>query len=299
MELPKYHETFIPILSVLSKHWELHYSNLNQLVLENFYSNLPQDLLNLQTQSETNLLFDRIGRWKSYLKQWGFVDYPQRGMVKITEKGEKVFKKWVFTLQNLKNDPDFIKYREESKQKSSEKEERPFENSSSSENLSPQDMIDLGIWTIETQIKGELLWKLKSMNPYHFEKVILILLRKMGYWGFFWTPKSWDGGIDWIIHEDKLGLDKIYIQAKRFTENKVREIDIRNFIGAMSWDTNKGIFVTTSIFDDHAIDKAKTAHHKIILIDGEKLVNLMYQYWVGVQVRDVYEIGRASCRGRV
>ena len=85
-------------------------------------------------------------------------------------------------------------------------------------------------------------------------------------------------------------MDKIYIQAKRYVENKVREKDIRNFIGAMSGDTNKGVFVTTSEFDNGAYQKAKDAHHKIILIDGNKLVQLMHQYNVGVQIKVTYEI---------
>ena len=104
------------------------------------------------------------------------------------------------------------------------------------------------------------------------------------------TAKSGDGGIDGIINEDKLGLAKIYIQAKRYNENKVREKEIRNFIGAMSGDTSKGVFVTTSSFDDSAIKKAQEAHHSIILIDGRKLVNLMHEYSVGLQVRNKYEV---------
>ncbi len=131
---------------------------------------------------------------------------------------------------------------------------------------------------------------MKDIDPYYFEKVILILLKKMGYGDFVETAKSGDGGIDGIINEDKLGLEKIYIQAKRYNENKVREKEIRNFIGAMSGDTTKGIFVTTSTFDDSAIKKAREAHHKIILIDGNKLVDLMHQYGVGVQVSNVYEV---------
>lgn len=87
-----------------------------------------------------------------------------------------------------------------------------------------------------------------------------------------------------------MGLDKIYIQAKRYGENKVREKEIRNFIGAMSGDTQKGVFVTTSSFDSGAIKKANDAHHTIILIDGLKLVDLMHQYNVGVQIKATYEI---------
>lgn len=151
-------------------------------------------------------------------------------------------------------------------------------------------MIDKGFSQIEIEVKNDLLEILKGIDPYYFEKVILILLKKMGYGEFVETSKSGDGGIDGIINEDKLGLDKIYIQAKRFNENKVREKDIRNFIGAMSGDTNKGVFVTTSLFDPGAVEKAKNAHHKIILIDGNKLVDLMHEFNVGVQIKTTYDI---------
>src|SRR5690606_2961680 len=112
----------------------------------------------------------------------------------------------------------------------------------------------------------------------------------MGYCDFVETSKSGDCGIDGIINEDKLGLEKIYTQAKRYGENKVREKDIRNFIGAMSGDTQKGVFVTTSSFDSGAIKKASDAHHTIILIDGIKLVDLMHQYNVGLQIKATYEV---------
>jgi len=112
----------------------------------------------------------------------------------------------------------------------------------------------------------------------------------MWYGDFVETSKSWDGGIDGIINEDKLWLEKIYIQAKRYADAKVREPEIRNFIGAMSGDTRKWVFVTTSSFDESAKQKAHDASHTIILIDGRRLVDLMYQYGVGVQVRQVYEI---------
>ncbi len=155
---------------------------------------------------------------------------------------------------------------------------------------SPQDLIDSGIEKIEVNVKNHLLQRLKDFDPYAFEKVVLVLLNKMGYGEFIETPKSRDGGIDGIINEDQLGLEKIYIQAKRFAKDKVREPDIRNFIGAMSGDTTRGIFVTTTGFDENAKRKAKEAHHKIILIDGIKLVDLMYKFGVGVQIKDSYEI---------
>ncbi len=92
------------------------------------------------------------------------------------------------------------------------------------------------------------------------------------------------------INQDQLGLEKMYLQAKRYGDIKVREKDIRNFIGAMSGDTSKGVFVTTSSFDDSAIRKALSAHHVISLIDGQRLVQLMFDHSIGIQVRETYEI---------
>jgi len=187
------------------------------------------------------------------------------------------------TLKQVESSDNYLEFYNE---ENSKKESTP----SIIENASPQDLIDEGFNQIDIQVKDELLEKLKEIDPFYFEKVILILLKKMGYGDFVETAKTGDGGIDGIINEDKLGLDKIYIQAKRYGENKVREKDIRNFIGAMSGDTQKGVFVTTSSFDDGATKKAHDAHHKIILIDGLKLVDLMHQYNVGIQVKAVYEV---------
>jgi restriction system protein len=285
MELPKYHETFIPILEILNGEESIHHRDLSNRVKEKYYSNLPIELLELKTSSGANVLIDRIGWGKSYLKQGKFVIYPKRGEVQITQKGKETLKGGNFTLQDLKKDIDFLEYRKLSKlKKENEVEEVNVENAS------PQDLIDSGFTTIKSEVKAELLEKLKGIDPYYFEKVILILLEKMGYGDFIETTKSNDGGIDGVINEDKLGLDKIYIQAKRYGENKVREKEIRNFIGAMSGDTKKGVFVTTSDFDIKAVKKADDAHHSIILINGTKLVDLMHQFNVGIQIKTVYEV---------
>ncbi len=287
MELPKYHETFIPILKILSSVETLKSRELASKVCEIYYSDLPQDLLNQKTSSGANVLLDRILWGKSYLKMAKFVSYPKRGLVQITEKGRRKLDSGNLPLEELQNDKDFINHRESVK---GEKENIIEIDSVNVENASPQELIDSGFSAIETEVKTNLLERLKEIDPYYFEKVILILLKKMGYGDFVETSKSGDGGIDGIINEDKLGLEKIYTQAKRYNENKVREKDIRNFIGAMSGDTRKGVFITTSTFDDFAIKKAREAHHSIILIDGAKLVDLMLQYKVGVQVKMIYEV---------
>jgi restriction system protein len=287
MELPKYHETFIPVLEVLNSVESLKSRELASKVRDVYYSDLPQNLLEQKTSSGANVLLDRILWGKSYLKMAKFVSYPKRGLVQITEKGKAKLSTGSLSLQDLQNDPDFINHRESVK---SEKEKEVEIDAVSVENASPQDLIDSGFSSIETEVKTNLLERLKEIDPYYFEKVILILLKKMGYGDFVETSKSGDGGIDGIINEDKLGLEKIYTQAKRYNENKVREKDIRNFIGAMSGDTRKGVFITTSTFDDSAIKKAREAHHSIILIDGAKLVDLMHSNNVGVQVKTVYEV---------
>lgn len=281
MALPKFHETFNPILDILSDGQVRNHRDLLSSVVSKYYSNLPEELRNRTTKSGENLLLNRIAWGKSYLKKGGFIFYPKRGQVQITDKGIK--QTGDLTLKEVESGSDFTDfYKDES--------EKTVELGRDVRSASPQDLIDQGFNEIENQIKGELLEKLKTLHPYYFEKVILILLKKMGYGDFIETTKSNDGGIDGIINQDQLGLDKIYIQAKRYGENKVREKDIRNFIGAMSGDTSKGVFVTTSQFDTGAIKKANDAHHKIILLDGIKLVDLMHQFNVGVQTKNIYEI---------
>ena len=281
-DLPKFHETFNPILDILSTGEIVHHRELLKRVVEKYYSGLPKELLEQKTKSGEILILNRIAWGKSYLKKGGYIIYPERGMVQITDKGKKSIS-GNLQLNNIEGETNFLDFYTEEKTKSTTTNAEII-------NSSPQDLIDKGFSEIEAQVKNELLERLKNIDPYYFEKVILKLLKKMGYGDFIETAKSGDGGIDGIINEDKLGLDKIYIQAKRYGENKVREKDIRNFIGAMSGDTNKGVFVTTSNFDKGAYQKAHDAHHTIILIDGNKLVDLMHQYNVGIQIKATYEV---------
>ncbi|WBX70238.1 restriction endonuclease [Tenacibaculum retecalamus] len=281
-EIPKFHETFMPILKTLLNEETIHHREMSKEIIEKFYSHLTDEQLEKKTKSGDTLILNRIAWGKSYLKKGGFIEFPKRGMVKITDKGKNSVNKSL-SLKDVENSSNFLDFYTE---------EHPTKDTTPQkiENASPQDLIDEGFLQIETEVKEELLDKLKSMDPFYFEKVILILLKKMGYGDFIETAKTGDGSIDGIINEDKLGLDKIYIQAKRYGENKVREKDIRNFIGAMSGDTKKGVFVTTSTFDKGAEKKANDAHHTIILINGDKLVNLMHEFSVGLQLKSIYEV---------
>ncbi len=281
--MPKYHETFLPILQVLSDGKLWHYNDLRKRVRDQFYSDLPEELLTRMTKSGDPLLLNRIGWAKAYLKQGEFVSQPERAMVQITEKGRKALAAGRLSITELLHDEDFLKNRHSRKAESSAVAEAEDGNDS------PEDLIDTGITSLENQVKDDLLEKLRAVDPYFFERIVGQLFSKMGYGDFTVTAKSGDGGIDGIINQDSLGFEKIFIQAKRYAQdNKVREPLIREFIGAMSRGTKKGIFVTTSSFDDSAIAKAKDADHAIKLIDGAVLVDLMYRYDIGVQPKTMY-----------
>lgn len=285
MALPKFNETFIPILTVLSKGEILTAAQLRNRVKAEHYAHLTEEDFEATTNQGKNLLFDRIDWGKTYLKLGGFIQQPKRGVAQINEEGIAVLKLGILSLKEVKSTDAYVAHR--AKRQSKKKTELEAQRDETS---SPQDLIDQGIIAIEEQVKGELISRVKEMDPYEFEVVILKLLRKMGYGEMVTTKKSGDGGIDGVMNEDTLGLERIYIQAKRYTENKVQETDIRNFIGAMSGDTSKGVFVTTSAFSSKAADKAESAHHRIILIDGQKLADLMYDFEVGIQVKDVYPV---------
>jgi restriction system protein len=281
LDIPKFHETFIPILETIRLKDNISRAKLREEVIKKYYSKIPKELLEKRIKSGDILIHNRLNWGISYLKQAGYLFHPKRGFVQLTKKGiESSIEK--ISLHQIKSEIYSLSPFKEEEKKSTREDGIKTET--------PEDLINEGFLQIENDVKNDLLEKLKTIDPFYFEKVILILLKKMGYGDFIETSKSSDGGIDGIINEDKLGLDKIYIQAKRFAENKVREKDIRNFIGAMSGDTNKGVFVTTSQFDKGAEEKAKNAHHKIILINGSKLVDLMFEYNVGVQIKSIFEV---------
>ncbi|HXK52716.1 restriction endonuclease [Candidatus Nomurabacteria bacterium] len=288
MSIPTFDETFLPILNILSKGETLKTSDLPSLLLEDGHFSLSEEEQKKKISSGSNMFSNRVYWGVTYLRQAKLVERPSRGFVKITQKGSDYLatNPSELTLSWIKQDSDYQAYEPvRSKQKD---EEESFDIGG----MSPQDLIDQGVRKLNEQLKNDLIEKLHESNPYYFEKIVLILFKKMGYGDFQETPKSGDGGIDGIINNDLLGLEKIYIQAKRYAEtNKVREPEIRNFIGAMSGDVSRGIFVTTSEFDDSAKQKARDAHnHKIILIDGDRLTDLMIEYNVGVQVQASFDV---------
>jgi len=175
-DLPKFHETFNPILDILSNGKTIHYRELLKKVIAKYYSDLSAELLDQKTQSGEPLILNRIAWGKSYLKKGGYIIYPERGMVQITEKG-KNSSEGKLQLKDIDGESNIMDFYVNEKAKS-------IPHNTEIKNASPQDLIDRGISEIEAQVKLELLEKLKGIDPYYFEKVILILLKKMGYGDF-------------------------------------------------------------------------------------------------------------------
>ena len=155
-------------------------------------------------------------------------------------------------------------------------------------------MLDFVQNSYKENLQSELLLKLKSVDPVRIEEIVLNLMEKMNYGVGLMTKLSHDGGIDGIIDEDELGLEKIYLQAKRYSDNKVNEKEMQNFAGALSCSpVRKGVFITTSYFDEKAKKKAEDASKKgliIRLINGDELTKLMIKHNIGVQIKTKIEI---------
>src|SRR5690606_19565223 len=188
-EIPKFHETFNPILDILSDREIIHTREMQKRVIEKYYSHLPKELLEEKTKSGELLINNRIAWGKSYLKKGGYIHYPTRGNVQITDKG--LAQKSLLNLKDLENETSLLDFYQSENDKQTTTNEKTDISSAS-----PQDLIDEGFDQIEREVKNELLEKLKTIDPYYFEKVVLKLLNRMGYGDFIETSKSGDGGID-------------------------------------------------------------------------------------------------------
>ncbi len=236
------------------------------------------------------LYYNRVAWATSYLKMAELISSPERGSYKITNKGKTVLSNppEKITISFLKQFENFSKNRNPEKDKNIEEENAITEKT-------PDELMEIGFKQIKNELSIQLLNQIKDGSPYFFEKLVLDLLVKMGYGGSEVenseiTPKGSDEGIDGIIKEDKLGLDKIYIQAKKW-ENNVGRPEIQKFVGALQGQrAKKGIFITTSIFSKDAFEYTKNLDVTVILIDGKKLTEYMIENGLGVTLKQNYKI---------
>lgn len=238
------------------------------------------------------IIDNRVGWARTYLKKAGLLEDTRRSHFRITEEGLKTLANSPTEI-NIKFLQQFSGFNEFRKKKDDEEEQEQVIQEDSSQ--TPQELLEYGYQKIKRDLAQELIESVKKVSPRFFEQLVVELLLKMGYGGSLKDAgkaigQSGDGGIDGIIKEDKLGLDVIYIQAKRW-ENVVGSKEIRNFVGSLvGQKANKGVFITTSGFTKDALEYVKTITHKVILIDGEMLSQLMIENNVGVSGVISYEV---------
>jgi restriction system protein len=286
--IPKYWRLMLPILKICKDDKKFHRSELANILANQF--ELTQEERNQLKPSGGQTLFEnRIG-WATFdLQKAGLVN-REKGIVSITGDGKDILE------QNpTQIDRKFLhtipKYQEFYKKMMEKRKERSQEEVEEISEQSPEDMIISGHKTIRRNVENELLEKINDNTPEFFESLVLELIRNMGYGiDHKVLGRTGNGGIDGVIKEDKLGFDEIHFQAKRW-KGTIPIHQVRDFAGAlMAKKSKKGIFITSSDFSNDAYDFVANIDVKIILINGEKLTEYMYDYNLGVNVEDRYEI---------
>ncbi len=293
MAIPDFQQIMLPLLVYARDRQEHSFRKTVEALADKFDLN-ELERKELLASGQQAIFTNRVGWAKTYLKKAGLLETPKRGILKITERGIKV----------LDENPPFINTK--FLQQFSEYIDFAIIKKSTSSNsivddideldVTPQESIEKGYQQIRKEIQIEILNRVKSCSPEFFERLVVDLLLKMGYGGSRHDAgraigKSSDGGIDGIIKEDKLGLDVVYIQAKRWDTTVVGRPEIQKFVGALHGQrARKGVFMTTSKFSQEAKDYVAVIDSKIVLIDGQELAQLMIDNNVGVSIVSTYEI---------
>lgn len=291
MAIPGYQDLMLPLLKLVSDGKEHSLREIIERLAEEF--NLSEEDRNEFLPSGRQRVFDSRVNWaKTYLSKAGLLESPKRGYIKISKIGKQFLADNPY-LDKL-TDKDLMQF----------ESFREFISRGNKKNIvlhidseTPTEIIEQKIQEVNEALADELLRKIKNSSPKFFEKLVIDLLLKMGYGGSEKemaevVGKSGDEGIDGTIKEDKLGLDVIYIQAKRW-EGPVGRPEIQKFVGALAGKkAKKGVFFTTSTFTDESKNYVSHLEQKVVLIDGNKLADLMIKYNVGVSVEKIIEIKR-------
>lgn len=295
--IPKFHEFMRPLLEVLQEQGELARNDAIEAVIRKM--NITEEQMAITQESNGKpLVRGRIGWASSYLRVAGALTGPKRGFFALGPNAMPLL-----ALGRPIKRSDLTSF-EEWKEHQASKQSKPQAQQAcnidiNTEDSTPEDLIEAGVKLIKEQLVSDLLEQMRKMDPHNFEILVLDVLAAMGYGGgsrqaMQAVRRGPDGGIDGKINEDKLGLDQIYMQAKRYADNSVSSEKVQAFVGAMtSGGCRKGVFVTTSRFTADAIRIAESIRDpRLILVDGDRLAELMIQYGVGVQTREVIKISK-------
>ena len=293
--IPKYEEVMLPFLKHLADKKEHSLSETVDALAE--YFRLTNDEIRELLPSGSQPVFrNRVGWARTYMKKAGLLTSSKRAHFKISDKGLELLNEnpTEITTKFLTRYDDFVEFKSIKREKKggTVSQSEIFEVNT---DQTPEESLEHAYQKLKSDLAKEVLVIVKSCSPVFFEKLVIDLLIAMGYGGSRREAgqamgKSGDGGIDGIIKEDKLGLDIIYLQARRW-ENSVPVKEIRDFTGALaSKKAKKGIFLTTSIFPKSVYEFVEKVEYKIILIDGELLADLMIENNVGLSTLNTYMV---------
>jgi len=297
MAVPDYQSVMLPLLRFAAEKGEEISTGEAIESLAKEFKLTDEDLKEMLPSGIQPTFVNRVGWASTYMKKAGLLEATRRGFYRITPRGQDLLKKQpkIINVKLLKQYPEFLEFQQLKGTRSAEKLKDAKESPDMSA-ATPSEALETAYKNLRDELADELLARLKKSSPSFFERVVVELLVKMGYGGSRTDAgkaigKTGDGGIDGIIKEDKLGLDVVYIQAKRWENNPVGRPDVMQFAGALqAQKANKGIFITTSRFTDDARNYVSQIGSKIVLIDGEQLSSLMIEHDVGVSIVSMYPV---------
>jgi restriction system protein len=301
MTMPKFHELFNKVLAALDEGSEFHRKELRVVVAEKL--GLSEDELNETMSGGGKRIYSRIHWATEYLVQAGAINRPKRGYLEITEFGRQLLKENPngIALEDVRNTPGVLAWTERSIAKREARNTDDGQDISLDEQFgndgSPLENIESAFSVMRSALAGELLERIRNESPDFFEHLVLELLHKMGYGAkpadIEHIGGSGDEGVDGVIHHDQLGLDKIYIQAKRYKDDStIGRPAIQSFVGALSGKkATRGVFLATTKFSKDAKDYVENlTGFTVVLIDGNRLADLMIEHKVGVAIEDTFEL---------
>ena len=297
MAVPDYQSVMLPLLQFAAqKETETSTSEAVEALAKEL-SLTEDDLKEMLPSGIQSTFFNRVGWASTYMKKARLLEATRRGFYRITARGKDLIKKEpkAINVKLLKQYPEFLEFQQLKGTRTGDTG-NDSKRASDISTATPSEALESAYENLRDELADELLARLKKTSPAFFERVVVELLVKMGYGGSRADAgkaigRSGDGGIDGIIKEDKLGLDVVYIQAKRWDNNPVGRPDVMQFAGALQAQrANKGIFITTSRFTDDARNYVSQIGSKIVLIDGEQLTGLMIEHDVGVSTVSLYPV---------
>ncbi len=297
MAVPDYQSLMLPLLKFAAEAGVEVSTDQAVETLSKSLGLTDEDLKELLPSGIQSTFVNRVGWATTYMKKAGLLESTRRGYFRITARGKELISKQpkLINVKLLKQYPEFVEFQQLKGTRRGEKPETSTDSSDAS-NATPSEALETAYENLRDELAEELLARLKKSSPAFFERVVVELLVKMGYGGSRVDAgraigRSGDGGIDGIIKEDRLGLDVVYIQAKRWDNNPVGRPDVMQFAGALqAQKANKGIFIATSRFTDDARNYVSQIGSKIVLIDGEQLTSLMIDNDVGVSMVAQYPL---------